>query len=181
MMILLIYLFGFLVWLGLLWFDSLWQIPFFALLVGGLFHASYLAVRGFRRERKTVGTFFDFIPLYLVLLSFAVMFTELTDRKVQVDHLLFAKQRLDFIEKLRQRKNEAGTVKLPHWWLSDTGEAEILNPVADHFMVGFPVRRKNWIVVYTAVDTVSAAKKLVCSEVISVRKLSPHWYYLHID
>ena len=179
---LLVYLFGFLVWLGLLWFDSLWQIPFFALLVGGLFHASYLAVRGFRRERKRSERFWDFIPLCLVLLSFAVLFTEApTDRKVQVDHFLFAKQRLKFIEELRRRKNVAGTVKLPHWWLSDTGEAEILNPASDHFMVGFPVRRGNWIVVYTTVDTVPATKELVCGEVISVRKLSPHWYYLHID
>ena len=72
-------------------------------------------------------------------------------------------------------------VTLPHWWLSDTGEAEILNPAVDHFLVGFPVRRGNWIVVYTTVDTVPTAKELVCGEVISVRKLSPHWYYLHID
>ena len=48
-------------------------------------------------------------------------------------------------------------------------------------MVGFPVRRGNWIVVYTTVDTVPTAKELVCGEVISVRKLSPHWYYLHIN
>ncbi len=48
-------------------------------------------------------------------------------------------------------------------------------------MVGFPVRRGNWIVVYTTVDTVPTAKELICAEIISVQKLSPHWYYLHID
>ena len=53
--ILLTYAIGFLLWAGVLWFDSWLQIPFLMLMVGGLVFARYRAIRELRRGKVLAG------------------------------------------------------------------------------------------------------------------------------
>ena len=186
--ILCIYAAGFLLWAGLLWFDSWLQIPFLLLLLCGLVFAIYRAVRNFRREKSRRARLTGLIPLAIVLAATIMLFLPLTDWKVRVDHYLFQKQRLQALEEIL-RKNprieKGGTrFKLPHWWLSCNGTAKVFRR-GDNFLVEFPVTSGllsgSWSVVYTERDTPPTAEELLCGEVSLQEKLSPHWYYLHLD
>ncbi|MBO4646672.1 MAG: hypothetical protein J5806_00780 [Lentisphaeria bacterium] len=186
--ILCIYAIGFLLWAGLLWFDSWMQIPFFLLLLGGLVFAIYRAVRNFRREKSWRSRLTSLIPLAIVLAATAMLALPLTDWKVRVDHCLFQKQRLQTVVKILRenpRIEKGGTrFKLPHWWLSCDGTAKVFCR-GDNFLVEFPVTSGllsgSWSVVYTERDTPPTAEDLLCGEVKIQEKLSPHWYYLHLD
>jgi hypothetical protein len=107
------------------------------------------------------------------------------DYKVSFDHVLLASKRMEFINELQTRHPPVtGAVKLPHWWLSKDGEAYVYQSDGQ-MMVGFWVVRgmlsPSWIVVYTTKNTPPSAKDMLCDNVEVIRKLSPHWYYLHLD
>ena len=187
--ILCIYAVGFLLWAGLLWFDSWLQIPFLLLLLCGLVFAIYRAVRNFRREKSRRARLTGLIPLAIILAATIMLFLPLTDWKVRVDHCLFQKQRLQTVEEIL-RKNprieKGGTrFKLPHWWLSSNGRVWIFDPTPERRLVGFPVTTgllsPCWMVVYSAQDRQPTERELHVGEVRIFKKLSPHWYYLHLD
>jgi len=186
--ILLTYAIGFLLWAGVLWFDSWLQIPFLMLMVGGLVFARYRAIRELRREKSWRARLTGLIPFAIVLAAMAMLALPLTDWKVHVDHCLFQKQRLQAVEEIL-RKNprieKGGTrFKLPHWLLSCDGTAKVFCR-GDNFLVEFPVTKGllsgSWSVVYTERDTPPTAEELLCGEVSLQEKLSPHWYYLHLN
>ena len=186
--ILLTYLAGFLLWAGLLWFDSLLQIPFLLLFLGGFVFAIYWAVRNFRREQSRRARLTGLIPLVIVLAGAVMVFLPLTDWKVHVDHGLFQKQRLQAVEKILRenpRMKEGGTrFDLPHWWLSSNGTLLVFDPKPERRLAGFPVTTgllsPCWMVVYSAQDRPPTARELHVGEVMYAEKLSPHWYYLYL-
>jgi hypothetical protein len=182
--IVLVYVIGFLLWCGLLWFDSWLQIPFAMVVVTGFFWSIVIAVKKLRYRKKLSERLIVLAPLLIEVLSVAIFFLPLVDYKVKVDHALFTNQRLEFIENIRQRQPPvSGAVKLPHWWLSEDGEAYVYRS-DDKLLVGFWVKRgmlsPSWTVVYTELDIPPVAKDLHGDEIKDCIKLSPHWYYLHV-
>ena len=180
------YLIVFLIWFCLLWFDSWWQLPFAAVMVAGLLVSIYFAVRSMRREISWKERFISLLPLGIVVLSIVLLFLPLTDWKVGVDHRLFSSQRMKFIDEIQVHNPPlSGAVKLPHWWLSEDGEAYVFNAEPEQLLVGFWVRRgmlsPSWIVVYTVQDTPPTAEELHCDKVEVFSRLSPNWYYLWFD
>ena len=180
------YAIGFLVWFCLLWFDSWWQLPFLAVGVVGVLFSLYLAFRSIHRDNGWKARLFSLFPLGIVVLSIVLLFLPLTDWKVKVDHSLLTSQRMKFIDEIQTHNPPlSGAVKLPHWWLSEDGEAYVFNAEPEQLLVGFWVRRgmlsPSWVVVYTAQDTPPTAEDLHCGELEVFSKLSPHWYYLHYD
>ena len=186
--ILLIYLAGFLLWAGLVWFDSLLQIPFLLLLLGGFVFAVVFAVRKFRQEKSRRARLTALLPLVIVLSGVILLFLPLTDWKVHVDHCLFQKQRLQAVEEIL-RKNPRVEFRtqfdLPYWWLSSNGTVWIFEPEPKRHLAGFPVTTgllsSCWMVIYSAQDRPPTAKELHVGEVLSAEKLSPHWYYMHLN
>lgn len=183
--ILLAYIVGFLLWLGVLWFDSWLQIPFAMVVVTGFFLSIIIAVKKFRHRKTLSERLIGLAPLLIEVLSVAILFLPLVDYKVKVDHALFTNQRLEFIEDIRQRQPPvSGAVKLPHWWLSEDGEAYVYRS-NDELLVGFWVIRgmlsPSWTVVYTELDIPPVAKDLHGNEIKDCIKLSPHWYYLQVN
>ena len=183
--ILLVYVIGFLLWYGLLWFDSWLQIPFAMVVVTGFFLSIVIAVKKLRHRKKLSERLIVLAPLLIEVLSVAIFFLPLVDYKVKVDHALFTNQRLEFIEDIRQRQPPvSGAVKLPHWWLSEDGEAYVYRS-NDELLVGFWVIRgmlsPSWTVVYTELDIPPVAKDLHGNEIKDCIKLSPHWYYLQVN
>ena len=183
--ILLVYIGFFLLWCGLLWFDSWLQIPYAMIVACGLFFSIIIAVKKFRHKKKLSERLIGFVPFLIEILSVVVLFLPLVDCKVKVDHALFSNQRLEFIEDIRQRQPPvSGTVKLPHWWLSEDGEAYVYRS-DDELLVGFWVKRgmlsPSWTVVYTDLDIPPIAKELHADEIKDCTKLSRHWYYLHVN
>ena len=183
--ILLVYVIGFLLWCGLLWFNSWLQIPFGMVVVTGFFLSIIIAVKKLRHRKKLSERLIGLAPLLIEVLSVAIFFLPLVDYKVKVDHALFTNQRLEFIENIRQRQPPvSGAVKLPHWWLSEDGEAYFYRS-NDELLVGFWVIRgmlsPSWTVVYTELDIPPVAKDLHGNEIKDCIKLSPHWYYLQVN
>ena len=189
MFILLTYLVGFLLWAGLLWFDRLLQIPFLLLLLSGFVFAMVFAVRTFRRDKSGKARLTALLPIAIVLSGVILLFLPLTDWKVHVDHGLFQKQRLQAVEEILRknpRMKEGGTqFDLPHWWLSSNGTVWVFDPEQERHLVGFPVTTgllsPCWMVIYSAQDRPPTAKELHVGEVLSAEKLSPHWYYMHLN
>ena len=157
--VILAYITGFLLLFGLLWFDSLLQIPFAVVVLFGLLFSVWLPVKKFKSGKDNKKRWVFLLPFILVCLSIA---NELQTRHLPV----------------------TGAVKLPHWWLSKDGEAYVYQSDGQ-MMVGFWVVRgmlsPSWIVVYTTKDTPPSEKDMLCDNVEVIRKLSPHWYYLHLD
>ena len=180
--VILSYIIGFLLWFGLLWFDSLLQLPFALLLLAGFIFSISFAVRAFKRKGKWRERLLALTPLALVALCGTLLFLPLTDWKVKVDHGFLSSQRLKAIENIPMDTQAQSEVKLPHWWLSEDGTAYVFNPNRDCLLVGFWVRRgmlsPSWIVVYSAQDSPPTAEELRVGEILFVKKLSPHWYYL---
>ncbi len=180
------YLIVFLIWFCLLWFDSWWQLPFAAVMVAGLSVSIYFAVRRMRREISWKTRLISLFPLGIVVSSIVLLFLPLTDWKVGVEHRLFSRQRMKFIDEIQVHNPPlSGAVKLPHWWLSEDGEAYVFNAEPEQFLVGFWVSRgmlsPSWIVVYTVQDTPPTAEDMHCDKVEVFSTLSPHWYYLWFD
>ena len=180
---------GWLVWAGILWFDSFFMIPFLPLMIAGFFIAVGIAVRRFRREKSKSwrGRLTGLIPLAIVWAGVVMLFLPHTDWKAHVDHFLFQKQRLQAVEEIL-RKNpriEEGRTRfdLPHWWLSSNGTVWIFDSSPERRLVGFPVTTgllsPCWMVVYSAQDRPPTERELHVGEVRIFKKLSPHWYYLH--
>ena len=174
----------FLVWFGLLWFDSILQIPFAVVILAGLIHSIRFSVKVFRAEKEPGKRCLSLLPFLFIGLSIAIQFLPLQDWKVRTDHLLFAGQRVNFIKDIGNNQPSAfETIKLPHRWLSCNGTAKFFRR-KDNFLVEFPVTTGllsgNWSVVYTERDTPPTAEDLLCGEVAIQEKLSPHWYYLHM-
>ena len=185
-----IYAVGFLLLAGLLWFDwLLLLVPFSPLFLGGLGFAIYWAVRNFRREKSSRARLAGLIPLAIVLAGTVMLFLPHVDWKVHVDHFLFQKQRLQAVEEiLRENPHiDEGRTRfdLPHWWLSSNGTVWIFDPKPERRLAGFPVTTgllsPCWMVVYAAQDHPPTARELHVGEVMYTEKLSPHWYYLHLD
>ena len=185
-----IYAVGFLLLAGLLWFDwLLLLVPFSPLFLGGLGFAIYWAVRNFRREKSSRTRLTGLIPLAIVLAGTVMLFLPHVDWRVHVDHFLFQKQRLQAVEEILRenpRIDEGRTrFDLPHWWLSSNGRVWIFDPTPERRLVGFPVTTGllsgSWSVVYTERDLPPTAEDLLCGEVEIQEKLSPHWYYLHLN
>ena len=170
------------VWTTLLWFDSQLQIPFALLLPAGFIFAISFAVRVFKRKGKWRERLLALMPLALVALCGTLLFLPLLDWKVKVDHGFLSSQRLKAIENIPMNTQAQSEIKLPHWWLSEDGTAYVFNPNRDCLLVGFWVRRgmlsPSWIVVYSAQDSPPTAEELRVGEILFVKKLSPHWYYL---
>ena len=178
---------GFLVLAGLLWFDSFFLIAFLPLMIAGFFIAVGIAVWRFWREKSRRARLAGVIPLAIVWTGVVMLFLPLKDWKVNVDHFLFQKQRLQAVEEIL-RKNprlEEGRTRfdLPHWWLSSNGAVWIFDPEPARRLVGFPVTTgllsPCWMVVYSAQDRQPTKRELHVGEVRIFEKLSPHWYYLH--
>lgn len=182
--VILAYITGFLLWFGLLWFDSLLQIPFAIVVLFGLLFSVWLPVKKFKLGKDNKKRWVFLLPFILICLSIAIVFLPLRDYKVRFDHVLLASKRMEFINELQTRLPVTGAVKLPHWWLSKDGEAYVYQS-DDQMMVGFWIVRgmlsPSWIVVYTTKDTPPSEKDMLCDNVEVIRKLSPHWYYLHLD
>ena len=183
--VILAYITGFLLLFGLLWFDSLLQIPFAVVVLFGLLFSIWLPVKKFKSGKDNKKRWVFLLPFILVCLSIAIVFLPMRDYKVSFDHVLLASKRMEFINELQTRHPPVtGAVKLPHWWLSKDGEAYVYQS-DDQMMVGFWVVRgmlsPSWIVVYTTKDTPPSEKDMLCDNVEVIRKLSPHWYYLHLD
>ena len=186
--ILLTYLAGFLLLAGLLWFDSFFLIPFLLLMFAGFVFAVGFAIRRFWREKSSRARLTGLIPLAIVLAGAVMLFLPHTDWKVHIDHSLLEKQRLHAVEEIL-RKNprieEVGTqFDLPHWWLSSNGRVWIFDPTPERRLVGFPVTTgllsPCWMIVYSAHDRQPTERELHVGEVRIFKKLSPHWYYLHL-
>ena len=186
MEILIVYLIGFLVWLGLLWFDSLWQLPFAALVAVGVIYAVCFAVRKFRPGRKRGERIVALLMLLVAALSVAVLFAPLTDWRVRAEYHLLYRDRMRFIGDLRRDpRSGSGEVRLPGVRFFGDAEAYVFDPVPDRLKVGFWVRRgflsPGWIVLYTAVDAEPEPRELQCGEILSAEKFGPHWYYVNCN
>ena len=184
-----IYAVGFLLLAGLLWFDwLLLLVPFSPLFLVGFVFAVGFAIRRFWREKSRRARLTGLVPLAIVLAGTAMLFLPLVDWKVHVDHFLFQKQRLQAMEEIlgRDPRVEVRTqFDLPHRWLSSNGTVWIFEPEPERRLVGFPVTTgllsPCWMVVYAAQDHPPTARELHVGEVMYTEKLSPHWYYLHLD
>ena len=180
------YIVGLLVWFCLLWFDSLWQLPFAAVVVAGFLFSLYFAFGNIRKKKAGTAHLASLFPFGIVVLSVLLLFLPLNNWKVRVDHKLFCSQRIRFIDEIRaQVPLLEGAVKLPHRWLSQDGEAYVFNSEPERLIVGFWVRRgvlsPSWCIVFTAQDAPPTAADMRCDMVEVFSKLSPHWYYIHFD
>lgn len=179
------YIIGFLLWFGLLWFDSLLQLPFALLILAGFIFAISFAVRAFKRKGGWIERLTLLMPIVIAALCGALIFLPLTDWKVKVDHCFLSRQRQKSIEGIQPNTQALSEVKLPHWWLSSDGTAYVFNPNKDCLLVGFWVRRgmlsPSWIVAYSAQDRPPTEDDLHCDKVEVEAKLAPHWYYLRFD
>ncbi len=183
--VILIYICSFLLWFCLLWFDSMLQFPFAVVFLIGVILSVLLLMKSPNRRNGSKIQWIILLPFMLVCMSIALLFLPLGDYKVTVDHSLFRDQRLKVVKEIQQRQPPVlGAVKLPHWWLSEDGEAYVYQ-AGDKLLVGFWVARgmlsPSWSVVYTAQDIPPSAEDMHCDQVEVVKKLSPHWYYLHFD
>ena len=170
-------------WFGLLWFDSLLQIPFAVVIFAGLIHSLWFSFKVFRVEEERGKRWLSLLPVLFIALAIAIQFLPLLDWKVRTDHHLFKEQRMNFIKDIGKPKPSVSeAVTLPHWWLSCNGTAKVFYR-GDNFLVEFPVTlgvlSGSWSVVYTERDTPPTADDLLCGKVEIQEKLSPHWYYLH--
>ena len=184
-----IYAVGFLLLAGLLWFDwLLLLVPFSPLFLFGFVFAVGFAIRRFWREKSRRARLTGLIPLAIVLAGVVMLFLPHTDWKAHVDHFLFRKQRLQAVEDILREnpRIEEGKTRfdLPHWWLSSNGTVWIFAPEPERRLVGFPVTTgllsPCWMVVYSASDRPPTERELHVGEVRIFKKLSPHWYYLHL-
>ena len=173
------------VWFGLLWFDSLLQIPFAVVIFAGLIHSIWFPVKVFRAEKERGKRWLSLLPVLFIALAITTQFLPLQDWKVRTDHHLFKGQRMNFIKDIGNSKTSVSeAVRLPHWWLSCNGTAKVFCR-GDIFLVEFPVTSGllsgSWSVVYSEWDTPPTAEGLLCGKVEIQEKLSPHWYYLHAE
>ena len=173
------------VWFGLLWFDSLLQIPFAVVIFAGLIHSIWFPVKVFRAEKERGKRWLSLLPVLFIALAITIQFLPLQDWKVRTDHHLFKGQRMNFIKDIGNSKPSVSeAVRLPHWWLSCNGTAKVFCR-GDIFLVEFPVTSGllsgSWSVVYSEWDTPPTAEDLLCGKVEIQEKLSPHWYYLHAE
>ena len=186
MQVVILYIIGFLLWAGLVWFDRLLLlIPLLPLLLGGLVFAIVFAVRTFLQQKSCLRRLSGLIPLAIVTAGVVMLFLPHTHWKAHVDHFLFQKQRLQAMEEiLRENPRIEGRTEfdLPHWWLSSNGTVWIFDPEPERRLVGFPATTgpltPYWMVVYSAQDHPPTAGELRVGEVWIFKKLSPHWYYL---
>ena len=155
-------------------------------LVGFVFAVGF-AIKRFWREKSSRARLTGLIPLAIVLAGSVMLFLPHVDWKVHVDHFLFQKQRLQAIEEiLRENPSPESRIRvdLPHWWLSSNGTVWIFDPSPERRLVGFPVTTgllsPCWMVVYSAQDRPPTERELHVGEVRIFKKLSPHWYYLHL-
>ena len=173
------------VWAALLWFESLLAIPFLLLILAEFIFAIYFAAKAFKRKGKWRERLTLLMPLAIVVLCVTLLFLPLSYWKLKVDYYFLSGQRLKAIEDILMHTQECGVVKLPHWWLSEDGTADVFNANKDNLIVGFWDARgllcPSWIVIYTAQDRPPTEKDLHCEWVDVVEKLGPHWYFVHFD
>ena len=104
--VILAYITGFLLLFGLLWFDSLLQIPFAVVVLFGLLFSIWLPVKKFKSGKDNKKRWVFLLPFILVCLSIAIVFLPMRDYKVSFDHVLLASKRMEFINELQVRFDE---------------------------------------------------------------------------